>query len=288
MCHSRLIEYSFEGRLFIPLRFDEIGEWSQLKIEIVRKYASAYSTILKARGRRLRTYYIDGFSGPGEHRRKDTKERVLGTPMEVLRVVPKFDEYHFVDLDGNKIEHLREQIGERKDVVTYHGDTNLILPKRVFPLVQYDQYRRGLCLLDPYGLHLAWTVIEAAGKAGTIEIFLNFPVADMQRNVFWHNFAGVDPANIERMTRFWGDDSWRSIAYKDEPDLFEPRKVRAEISAVVAAFRSRLKHVAGFQFVPAPVPMRNDQGAVVYYLFFAGPNQAGSNIASDLFKHRRP
>ncbi len=201
--------------------------------------------------------------------------------------MPKFDEYHFVDRDDDKIAHLREQIGERDDVVTYHGDTNLILPDKVFPLVRYDQYRRGLCLLDPYGLHLAWTVIEAAGKARSIEIFLNFPVADMQRNVFWHNFAGVDPADIKRMTRFWGDDSWRSVAYKDEPDLFGPREVRAEMSAVVAAFWKRLKQVAGFAFVPAPVPMRNDQGAVVYYLFFAGPNKAGSKIASELLRPRR-
>jgi three-Cys-motif partner protein len=75
----------------MALTFDKIGEWSELKIEIVRKYAAAYSSILKAQGR-FRTYYIDGFSGPGEHRRKETGEPVMGTPIEVLGVTPKFDE----------------------------------------------------------------------------------------------------------------------------------------------------------------------------------------------------
>ena len=243
---------------------------------------------MKAQRTRFRTYYIDGFSGPGEHRRKKTKERILGTPLEVLGVTPKFDEYHFIDLDGDKIQHLKEQIGQREDVVTYQGDTNRILPQKVFPLVRHDQYRRGLCLLDPYGLTLDWSVIETAGKSDAIEIFLNFPVADMQRNVFWHNFKGVNRKDIERMNRFWGDESWRAVAYKQERDLFEVRKVRAEISSVVTAFRKRLADVAGFRFVPQPIPMRNDQGAIVYYLFFAGPNKAGSNIASALFKPRRP
>jgi three-Cys-motif partner protein len=242
---------------------------------------------VKAQRTKFRTYYIDGFSGPGEHRRKATKERIRGTPLEVLGVTPKFDEYHFIDRDGDKVQHLQEQIGQRDDVVTYQGDTNWILPQKVFPLVRYDQYRRGLCLLDPYGLTLDWSVIETAGKSNAIEIFLNFPVADMQRNVFWHNFKGVDRADIERMTQFWGDESWRAVAYKQERDLFEVRKVRAEISAVVTAFRKRLADVAGFRFVPQPIPMRNHQGAIVYYLFFAGPNEAGSNIASALFKPRR-
>lgn len=269
------------------LKFDEIGAWSELKIEIVRKYATAYSTVLSAQ-RQFRTYYIDGFSGPGEHRRKETLERVLGTPIEVLKVTPKFDEYHFVDLDGAKIAHLKRQVGARKDVKTYDGDTNEVLPQQVFPIIRYDLYRRGLCLLDPYGLHLDWAVLEAAGRSKTIEIFLNFPVADMQRNVFWHNPAGVDSADIDRMNRFWGDESWRSVAYRVEPDLFGPQERRAEISGVIEAFRKRLKDVAGFTFVPKPIPMRNDQGAIVYFLFFASHNEIGARIANDLLKrHHR-
>jgi len=31
-------------------KLDEIGEWSELKLDILKKYAGAYCTILKARG----------------------------------------------------------------------------------------------------------------------------------------------------------------------------------------------------------------------------------------------
>jgi len=67
-------------------------------------------------------------------------------------------------------------------------------------------------LLDPYGLDLTWNVIVAAGHLRTIDLFLNFPVADINRNVLWREPEGVDQADIARMNRFWGDDSWRQIA----------------------------------------------------------------------------
>jgi hypothetical protein len=59
-------------------------------------------------------------------------------------------------------------------------------------------------LLDPYGLQLDWKVIETAGKMRSIDMFLNFPVADMNRNVLWRNPEGVDAADLKRMNEFWG------------------------------------------------------------------------------------
>ena len=47
-----------------PFEFDEIGVWSELKLEIVEKYGAAYTNAFK-KSDRLKKYYIDGFSGPG-------------------------------------------------------------------------------------------------------------------------------------------------------------------------------------------------------------------------------
>ena len=56
-------------------------------------------------------------------------------------------------------------------------------------------------------------MIETAGKMRSIDMFLNFPVADINRNVLWRHPEGVDAADLKRMNEFWGDDSWREIAY---------------------------------------------------------------------------
>jgi len=50
------------------------------------------------------------------------------------------------------------------------------------------------------------------------------------------------------------------------------------------AFRKRLKEVAGFNFVPEPMPMRNSNNAVVYYLYFATQSVTGEKIIKDIFK----
>ncbi len=274
------------------LRFDEINYWSEIKIEIIRKYAAAFSTIISAqaaKGSRLRHVYIDGFSGAGEHVSKSTGEMVPGSPVAVLSVKPPFTEYHLIDLDERKTDHLRAVIGERPDVFIYTEDCNDVLTSQILPNVRYEQFRRGLCLLDPYGLHLDWEVVRMAGETKAVEIFLNFPVADMNRNVFWTNPEDVDPDDVDRMTAFWGDDSWRPIAYTPIPSLFgdATETKTADNRKISEAYRKRLKDIAGFRYVPEPIPMWNSRNAIVYYLFFASPNATGAKIVGDIFERYR-
>jgi len=206
-------DYEWEGRgmAIEVLQFDEIGYWSEVKLDIVKNYAQAYSTILAKK--KLSHVYIDGFAGPGVHIAKSTGEFIPGSPLNALSIKPEFDDYYLVDLDGDKIDHLRKLVGGSTNVHILQGDCNEILLDEIFPTVRYEDFRRGLCLLDPYGLHLNWEVIETAGKMGTIDLFLNFPIMDMNRNALWRYSDRVPANGIERMTAFWGDESWRDVAY---------------------------------------------------------------------------
>jgi len=179
------------------LKFDEIGYWSEIKLDIVKDYASAYSQILAAQTKpSLHHVYIDAFAGAGVHISKATGEYVHGSPTNALLVQPPFREYYLIDIDRQKVTRLRDETKDRKDVHIDEGDCNRILLEKVFPNVRWEQYRRGLCLLDPYGLQLDWKVIETAGKMRSIDMFLNFPVADMNRNVLWRQPAGVDTRRL--------------------------------------------------------------------------------------------
>src|SRR5262249_38544807 len=140
------------------LKFDEIGYWSELKLEIVKKYGAAYTTIMNSQTVPLHYVYIDAFAGAGRHLRKKTQESVLGIPLNALNVDPPFLEYFFIDLDATKVSYLRGEIGDRADVHVYEGDCNQVLLREILPRLRYRDYKRGLCLLDPYGLHLNWTV----------------------------------------------------------------------------------------------------------------------------------
>jgi len=54
--------------------------------------------------------------------------------------------------------------------------------------------------------------------------------------------------------------------------------------AIIKAYQARLKDVAGFKYVPDPMPMRNKKGVEIYYLFFASSNKTGSKIATSIFE----
>ncbi len=269
------------------LKFDKIGYWSEIKLDIIKEYATAYSRIFSAeRQRSFYHVYIDAFAGAGLHISKTTGSFVPGSPMNALHVQPGFREYHFIDLDRKKIAALKQVSGKRPEVHVHEGDCNKLLLERVFPNVRFEDFRRGLCVLDPYGLHLNWSVIQAAGRMRTIDIFLNFPVADINRNVLWRHPEGVDPGDIERMDLFWGDESWRQIAYTTGKDLFGyPEKEDNE--TIAEAFRQRLQEVAQFGHVPQPLPMRNSRGATVYYLFIGSQNASGEDIVEDIFRKYR-
>jgi three-Cys-motif partner protein len=259
------------------LRLDEIGDWSVLKLEILRQYSYAYSTILTKH--QLHHTYIDGFAGAGHHVLKRTKELVPGSPWNALNLEPPFRELHLIDLDKPRANELRRLSAGLPNVEVHDGDANEILLSLI-PRVKYEQRRRALCFLDPYGLHLNWNVIQAAGKMGTIEIFLNFPIHDMNRNVFRDDAADDD---VLRMNVFWGDQSWRTAAFSDKYHLFQEMEKQPN-EAVVEAFRDRLKKDGGFKFVPPPLAMKNSIGSPIYYLFFAAQEQLADKIARDIFK----
>lgn len=268
--------------------YDEIDYWSVIKLDIIRKYASAYSKIMNKQDSIKRHLYIDAFAGAGKHISKKTGEFIPGSPMNALDVVPAFSEFHFIDLNGGRAARLRQMAGSRQDVIVYEGDCNSILIEKVFPRCKYEDFSRALCLLDPYALNVDWRILEMAGKMRTIEVFYNFMIMDANMNVFLHNPEDIAPKQAQRMDVVWGDGSWRSAVYQKRQDFFGEITEKSDNEDVAEAFRQRLKDVAGFKYVPRPIPMRNAKGAVIYYLFFASPNQAGGKIVGEIFnKYRR-
>ncbi len=268
-------------------KYDEIGYWSEVKLDITRKYASAYSAIMNKQ-RSIRGYlYIDAFAGSGVHVKKQTNEFITGSPLNALVVSPAFPEYHFIDLDGDKVDRLRQTVGERRNVFFHKGDCNKVLLAEVFPRCRYEDYRRALCLLDPYGLNVNWEVLRQAGGMKSIEIFYNFMIMDANMNVLWRSPEKVQASQVPRMDAVWGDHSWVQAAYKKIPGLFGEMEEKTTNKALIEAFRDRLKKVAGFEYVPEPMPMRNSKGSVIYYLFFASPNRTGGKIVKNIFDNYR-
>jgi three-Cys-motif partner protein len=117
----------------------------------------------------------------------------------------------------------------------------------------------------------------------SLDIFINFPIHDINRTVLHHNPEGVSDTNIARLNAFWGDESWRDVAYDKSEGLFGMIEEKVSNQRFAQAFRERLRRVAGFKRVPEPLPMRNSKGSAVYYLFFASHKGTAEHIVKYIF-----
>jgi len=168
------------------------------------------------------------------------------------------------------------------------------LKKNILPLFTKETRKRALCILDPYGLHLQWETIMATAEPRTTEIFLNFPLMDINRNVLHKDLLSADPDQIDRMNRFCGSEEWQGILYKEDSQmrLFgDPYRIKVVDSNIKLGSWfgiERLRKAAGFKFAPEPVLMRNTKGGPLFFLFFATHNETGNKIVTDIFtKYRK-
>jgi three-Cys-motif partner protein len=258
---------------------DKIGEWSERKIRIVSKYAAAYSKILASQ-KYLKHYYIDGFTGGGMAVRKETGEAVETTARRILDIEPPFVGYHLVDFDSAKAQAMKLACARRPQATAYCDDANAILPT-IFGKIRYTDFQRALCFLDPYGIMLSWNVVKAAAANRALEAFIHFPTGDVQRNVLRHDQATVSIDEANRMTQMWGDESWRTAGYYDQPNLFGSEQVKEEIGVVIKAFSDRLK-AAGFTYVSEALPMRNSSNVILYHLIFATHHPTALKVATEI------
>jgi len=117
---------------------DEVGYWSEVKLDIVKEYAAAYSKILAAQTRPpLHHVYVDAFAGAGVHVSRTSKRFIPGSPLNALLVEPPFKEYFFIDIKREKVQALEDLAEKRKEIHVFHEDCNKVLLDRVFPKIRY-------------------------------------------------------------------------------------------------------------------------------------------------------
>jgi len=95
-----------------------LPDWPQLKLDIVRRYGAAYSTI-SSRQPGLAHYWIDGFTGSGTD--TSTQGFAPGNALNALLVTPPFHHHYLVSLDGQPAHALRRAVDGRAGVTLLEG-----------------------------------------------------------------------------------------------------------------------------------------------------------------------
>ena len=267
---------------------DLVGKWSEEKLELLKKYLMGYVAVLRNQvSKGIKGYeYIDGFAGTGKPKSKDKERYVDGSPRVALGLPTPFTKYHFIEISDwrrERLQSLRQEFPDR-NIEVYPGDCNEVLRSRIVPTLPYSSYKRAIAFLDPFGLALEWDTLKAIAGARTIEVFINIPIMDINRNIRRQDRDQISEESRRRITLFWGP-GWDADFFEEAPpDLFGQTQIvlkQQSAKQVGNLYRKRLQEL--FKFCTVPVVLRNSINAPLYCLIFAGHKEAGLNIAESIF-----
>jgi three-Cys-motif partner protein len=279
------------------------GDWTEEKLNRVRKYLVAYATIMSKY--KFRYAYIDAFAGTGYRELKEddepstlmlpelveqeSKKFFDGSARIALQTEPRFTKYIFIEKDESKITELNKLKGEfsslANDIIIVQSDANIYINK----LCTKDwKTNRAVLFLDPFGMQVPWSTIASIARTEAIDLWYLFPIG-IAVNRLLKKDGNIQPSIRRRLDEVFGTSNWYETFYsiRTETDLFGNfsfTEKTADFQMIAKYFVDRLKTV--FEGVAEnPLLLVNSQNSPLYLLCFASANKKGAPTAIKIAQH---
>lgn len=187
--------------------------WTILKLSVLAYYIDLYTVIIKSRYEHA--FYIDLCAGCGLNYIQETGDIVLGSACiadRIPRADKKFDQLILFEQDGQRAEALKRILPAARIV---NADSNTAILANILHEIDNVPRSHFLAFVDPEADEIYWATIETLLKTRG-DILINYMCASIRR--IWGNACRGEEKFIERMDRFFGDDSWKSCVQAE--DLF--------------------------------------------------------------------
>jgi three-Cys-motif partner protein len=279
------------------------GIWTSEKLSLLEKYLKAYSKIMNKTS--FRFSYIDAFAGTGYYKEISSnqyslfmpefgkEERIFleGSAKIALDIDPHFHKYVFIEKDivrCNELEKLKIEYKEKKiDIINEEANEFLLNI-----CAKNWTKHRSVVFLDPYGMQVKWTTIEAIAKTKAIDLWLLFPLGIAVNRLLKKN-GEIYECYKDRLTEIFGSDDWIDYFYKEytEYNLFKEKtkkiKKIADFKIITSYFIERLDTI--FEKVSKiPRSLYNSKNNPLFLLCFAAGNAKGAptavKIADDILR----
>lgn len=276
------------------------GDWTEQKLECVRKYLHAYTTIMSKQP--FRFAYIDAFAGTGYRETEsdeDPSELMFpdlvssevisfhdGSARNALEVEPRFMKYVFIEKNINRhteLQELKEEFLLKADfsdemIECVHGEANEYLKD----LCRKSwKNHRALVFLDPYGMQVEWKTLEFIANTQAIDLWILFPIGTVNRLL--KKNGEIQRSLRTRLDSCFGEPDWYEVFYQlaKQISFFDEeqwQKMGDIFATIEEYFIERLQGI--FKGVATnPLILRNSKNVPLYLLCFAAGNQRGAPIA---------
>jgi three-Cys-motif partner protein len=286
------------------------GNWTDEKLLRVRKYLTAYATILNKQN--FRFAYIDAFAGTGYRENKTNPEKndqlslfnkteikeiesySEGSARIALQTKPSFDKYIFIEKSKkhfSELQKLKDDFPAKADqIVLINANANEYLLDRCN---NYKwQNHRAVLFLDPYGMQVGWETIKAVANTEAIDLWYLFPLGIGVNRLLKKNHKSIPDSWKNKITEILGTDQWENRFYSnvEVQTLFGKQTAKekdADFDKISNFVVERLESI--FPGVAKnPLLLRNSKKNPLYLLCFASGNPRGAKtavkIAQDILK----
>jgi three-Cys-motif partner protein len=278
------------------------GDWTTDKLERVRKYLCAYTTIFlgNRRARYYTTTYVDAFAGTG-HRAdaeraeagaglfepepdSDREAYKKGSARIALEVEPPFDRFIFIERAAARaadLQQLAAEFAPQPNAVTIvQGEANGFL-REWCEATDWSRHR-AVVFLDPYGMQVEWATLEALAGTQAVDLWYLFPLGVAVNRLLTR--SGPPPEQWSNLlTRIFGTPGWQAPFYPThhQNTLFGVQSVQEKdvnLDQIGKFFVERLKTIFS-KVAGNPLPLRNSTNTPIYLLCFAAANPKGASLA---------
>lgn len=279
------------------------GDWTEEKLERVKKYLPACTTIIKKYFKEF--FYIDAFAGTGyrEAETKDSNEYLNdldekeiekyadGSARVALQIKPDFSRYIFIEKVKprfNKLEKLKTDFPEKANRIILVNDEAYIYLRKFCRESDWTQ-TRAVMFLDPYGMQVSWDTLKTIAETKAIDLWYLFPLGVAVNRLLKKEKKEIPEAWAKKLDDIFGTDQWRETFYKKkiERTLFgsmDSIVKDTDFDGIIDFFLERLRSI----FVGVaenPLLLRNSKNNPLYLLCFAASNNKGATTAIKIAQH---
>ena len=265
------------------------GGWTDQKLRMLKEYLAAYVKVLK--NQPFERLYIDAFAGTGyreaagagpdvgffarELAEDEPQELLDGSTRVALQVEPPFDRYVFIEKSAKRFEELaklKDGFPQLADVMEFYpGDANPVLQDLCGTWNR--RAMRGVLFLDPFGMQVDWSTLQAVARTQAIDVWILFPLSAVNRLL--RRDGKIPDAWRTALDRIFGTTDWYDRFYRlarNKPLFGETPMVKdGSFSAIAEYYHERLRTI--FPAVADnPKALRNSRRTPLFQLYFAVGN----------------
>lgn len=265
------------------------GTWTAAKLAVLAGYLDTYTKALR---HKFALHYFDAFAGDGSY-----SPAAGGEHPGSVRIALGFQDfasYTFVEQKPSRFRRLQSVLeaqacSDRCRAIKGDGNAQAI----EFCRRMNWRGNRALMFLDPYGLSVNWSTLEAVRETRGVDAWYLFPLSAVAREMTLSPGAR-DADKDAALDRVLGTSSWREDLYRQDPSprLFgdAPEARRVPITELREWVTDRLSNLFPSAQLAAILHRgsKSDRhgGPQLFALYFLVSNEskAATDLADRLFR----